>query len=618
MLQSEKLTSILQSWLAYIRLEELTQAEVEKSSSFDSKIIDKGVQILDNKLWLDDEIFKLFQEEQRLAVKNRRSQDFQIALAFPKICLVVGKIKEQKLKHLPLFTIDISPIFQGKYHKSGWDLTQFDFQPIVVNLMRLYKLEEEQAESVVVASGILSFLEDTFKGRFKTIQDFISLVDLPEGKYRNWRSSYLLRCDFTPYNALLKSDLQEILELYRSNSPDLDKLFGKGSLPFQYLFGRSGDSLSPHFPRQQLQLGGAFPSHAPDEYQTSVLQSASQNSLTAICGPPGTGKTEVFLHLIAQQVVTRALALIRGQKDENHLVVFASTNNSAVDKLISRLSDKRLYLPGGNQSIIRRETLPKLQATQDRLKNTEFNKECWWQAKLELEIANTKVRTNIEQQHLKELERTTYQKRLSQIAPQIESLQRDLDAKNVKLQALIQHLSELGDYTDFPLLAYQEIQLELERTAKELPQDSDSIGKRAINLFYSTTDKVVFNRLANRTRAAYLNALATTHRLQIPLERSSLSEARSAVRQALERYRQWQDLPERINRLTSQIAAGDRSIELLQADYRRIETQINAESQNRNAPQSERSHFDLQVTLFELGRFCNKRFCDVKKASCKL
>jgi hypothetical protein len=91
-------------------------------------------------------------------------------------------------------------------------LTEYEFQPVVVNLMRLYGLEEEQAESLVVASGILKFLEDTFKGRFPSLRDFLDQVDLPEGKYKTFRQPYLLRCDFTPYNALLKLDLQLILQ----------------------------------------------------------------------------------------------------------------------------------------------------------------------------------------------------------------------------------------------------------------------------------------------------------------------------------------------------------------------------------------------------------------------
>jgi Cdc6-like AAA superfamily ATPase len=114
---------------------------------------------------------------------------------------------------------------------------------------------------------------------------------------------------------------------------------------------------------------GAFPSHAPDEYQASVLKHTQENLLTAVCGPPGTGKTEVFLHLVAQQVVTRALRLVHGEEDGNNLILFASTNNGAIQKFLSRLTDnfptEQFYLPGGNQGIIRRETLPKLQSSQD-------------------------------------------------------------------------------------------------------------------------------------------------------------------------------------------------------------------------------------------------------------
>lgn len=201
MLESEKLIQIVQAWLSYIRLEELTQAEVERSSDIYSKIVDKGVQLVGNKLLLDSEVFTQFQKQQQAATRGNKN-DVQMAVAFPQIYRINGKGKEQKLKYLPLFTIDISPILKGNYRKTGWDLTEYEFQPVVVNLMRLYGLEEEQAESLIVASGILKFLEDTFKGRFPTLRDFLELVDFPAGKYKTSRQPYLLRCDFTPYNAI--------------------------------------------------------------------------------------------------------------------------------------------------------------------------------------------------------------------------------------------------------------------------------------------------------------------------------------------------------------------------------------------------------------------------------
>jgi AAA domain len=379
MLESaEKLIQIVQAWLAYIRLEELTQAEVERGSDAYPKVIDKGVQLVGNKLMLDSEVFKQFQQQQQAAVKRGRPNDFQMAIAFPQIYLIQGKGKEQKLKYLPLFTVDISPIFKGNYRKTGWDLTEYEFQPVVVNLMRLYGLEEEQAESLIVASGILKFLEDTFKGRFSTLRDFLDQVDLPEGKYKTFCQPYLLRCDFTPYNALLKLDLQGILQQLQV-SPHCDDWLTETHPAMQYLWGK------PQLPRNEIMFWGAFPSHTPDEYQASVLKHTQENLLTAVCGPPGTGKTEVFLHLVAQQVVNRALRLVHGEEDGNNLILFASTNNSAIQKFFSRLTDnfptEQFYLPGGNQSIIRRETLPKLQSSQDWLRNTEFNQESWSQAK---------------------------------------------------------------------------------------------------------------------------------------------------------------------------------------------------------------------------------------------
>lgn len=119
MLESEKLIQIVQAWLAYIRLEELTQAEVERGSDVFPKVIDKGVQLVGNKLMLDSEVFKQFQQQQQAAAKRGKPNDFQMAVTFPQIYLIQGKGKEQKLKYLPLFTVDISPIFKGNYRKTG-------------------------------------------------------------------------------------------------------------------------------------------------------------------------------------------------------------------------------------------------------------------------------------------------------------------------------------------------------------------------------------------------------------------------------------------------------------------------------------------------------------------
>ena len=596
MLESEKLIQIVKAWLAYIKLEELTQAEVERSSDIYSKVVDKGVQLVGNKLLLDSEIFTQFQKQQQ-AAKRGNKNDVQMAVAFPQIYRINGKGKEQKLKYLPLFTIDISPIFKGNYRKTGWDLTEYEFQPVVVNLMRLYTLEEEQAESLIVASGILKFLEDTFKGRFPTLRDFLDLVDLPsQGRYKTLQQPYLLRCDFTPYNAQIKQDLQEILKQFQH--PDHQSEWLTETSPaMQYLWGK------PQSPRHEVMFWGAFPDHAPDEYQAAVLKHTQENWLTAVCGPPGTGKTEVFLHLVAQQVVNRALQLVRGEEDENNLILFACTNKSAIQKFPQRLTKnfptQQFYLPGGNQSIIRKETLPKLQSSQDWLRHTEFNQESWSQAQLELLQAESEIQQLIEQDRFHTIQQVTDTQQRSQLDGEIQSLNNDIAAKSSELQALTEQLSSLADYANFPLDAYQQIQFALSQAERELPKQSDSITKRTLDWLNVTNDQRIFKRLANRINASVLNTLATAHPFQIPLDRLSLTTGQTEVNQKLDFKKQWQSLHQKVTEIQSQLTALNQQLELKQAEHQQIQKQLDSYPQEDFYNRFYCDHHSLQLELFQ-------------------
>jgi hypothetical protein len=595
MLESEKLIQIVQSWLGYIRLEELTQAEVERSSDIYSKVVDKGVQLVGNKLLLDSEVFTQFQQQQQ-AAKRGNKNDVLLAVAFPQIYIINGKGKDQKLKYLPLFTIDISPIFKGNYRKTGWDLTEYEFQPVVVNLMRLYGLEEEQTESLIVASGIGKFLEDTFKGRFLTLRDFLELVDLPEGKYKTSRQPYLLRCDFTPYNALLKQDLQEILKELRQPYSKAGWLT-ETHPAMQYLYGQ------PQLPRDEVMFWGAFPSHAPDEFQASVLKHAQENLLTAVCGPPGNGKTEVFLHLIAHQVVNRALRLVHSEDDANNLIFFVGANNSTVKKFQQRLTinspAQQFYLPGGNQANIRKSTLPKLQSTQDWLRNTEFDQDSWQQAKLELLQASSKIQQLIEQDRLNTAQKVIDIEQRSQLDVEIQSLNDDIAAKSSELQALTEQLSSLSDYANFPHDAYQQIREALSQAERELPKESDSITKRALNWLNATSDQRIFRRLALRINAAVLNTLATGHPFQTPLDPPSLTAAQAEVNRKLDYSQQWQNLHQKITEIQAQLTALNKELELKLFRHQQIQKQIDSYPQGDFYNLFYRDHHKLQVELFQ-------------------
>ena len=596
MLESEKLIQIVQSWLSYIRLEELTQAEVERGSERFPKIFNDNVRLVGNKLLLSSELFKQFQQQQQAAVNRDKPNEFQIAVAFPQIYLVQGRGKEQKLKYLPLFTIDISKIFQGRYRKTGWDLTEFEFQPVIINLMRLYGLEEEVAESLIVTEGILKFLEDTFKRKFPSLHDFIDQVDLPEGRYKTGRQPYLLRCDFVPYNAQLKQDLRDILK-QRFDTPDNCKWLIDNHPALEYICN------SPLPPDSEVMFWGAFPSHAPDSFQASALKHAQHNPITAVHGPPGTGKTELFLHLVSQQVVKRALRIVRGEEDASNLTLFASTNNSAIQKFQQRFFEKfpteHFYLNGGSQGVIKRSTLPKLQQAQDWLRATEFDRETWEQAKLDLLSAEDEIKQLIEQDRFNSSQQAANTEQLLQLDAQIESLNNEIAAIHEELEEVSEQQESLGDYADFPIDAYQQIKEGLQKAEREFPHVSDSIAKRAFDLINFTTDKLVFKRLANRVNAAVLNTLATAHPFQLPLDREGLAASQTEVNQKLDFSQQWWNLNPKVAEIQTQLTILNQQLESKQTHHQQLQTQLDSYPDEDFYSRFYRDYHSQQVQLFQ-------------------
>ncbi|NJM23731.1 MAG: superfamily I DNA/RNA helicase, partial [Richelia sp. SM1_7_0] len=286
------------------------------------------------------------------------------------------------------------------------------------------------------------------------------------------------------------------------------------------------------------------------------------------------------LHLVAQQVVERALRIVRGEEDASNLTLFASTNNSAIQKFQQRIYEKfpteHFYLDGGSQGVIRRSTLPKLQQAQDWLRATQFNQETWEQAKLDLLSAENEIQELIEQDRFNESQQIVNTEQVSQLNAQIQSLNNEITAIHEELQIISEQLSSLGDYADFPSYAYQQIKEGLSRAERELPKQSDSIAKRAFNLINFTTDKLVFKRLANHINAAVLNTLATAHPFQLPLDRESLAASQTEVNQKILSSQQWQNLNPKVTEIQTQLTKLNQQLESKQNHYQQLQTQLDS------------------------------------------
>ena len=126
----------------------------------------------------------------------------------------------------------------------------------------------------------------------------MELVELPFDSLSLKCSPYLLRFDFVPANYNLKKDLQKI-----SSQSSASWAFPNHPA-YEYLFGQ------PSSPTHEVLFFGAFsPPNPPNQDQATALKHQRENSLTAVIGPPGNGKTTLLLHEIALSVVERGLSV---------------------------------------------------------------------------------------------------------------------------------------------------------------------------------------------------------------------------------------------------------------------------------------------------------------------
>ncbi len=455
-----KIRAILAIWLDYIRLEDLTNAKVDAKRNGVNYVWDKGVSLIGNYLIIDKTLFKTLKQERDACADQNRVEDYQIAVAFPSIAQFENNLR----KFRPLFTIDLTPILSVNYRQKGWDLTEFEFHPVLPNLIKFYGLEEEEAELLPTREGLFVFLEAIFNRTFPTLQDFLNLIELPPKPLRSQPAPYLLRFGFASYNHHLKKDFQNL-------QGQLDYPWTiPGHPAYEYLLG------VPQPPNQNQLFLGAWATSPPDEAQATALKHSCSHYLTAVIGPPGHGKTYVVLHKIAQQVVKRAVKLAQQGLDETNLTVIASTNNRAVNNVETLLAEQfdndffYLSQAGEERDSLRKKVLPKLQTALNWLNETTMKQAEWEKAKEQLLSAVREFQSHQEQDELEQKQRVLDEQQLEQNLADIDRLTQTLEAIQSEQQQL--SLNEDIDYSQFPRDVIERIARSIESAKRALPPET--------------------------------------------------------------------------------------------------------------------------------------------------
>lgn len=510
---------LIEAWLDYIQLEEMTAAEVERGHGPGQRVYDEQLSIVGNKLVVEQALWRT------LKTAATAQDQAQLALSGPRFYLVRGKGAAQKIKYLPLFTIDVTSLLKGPYRKGGWDVTPLPFQPIVPNLVRVCGLSETAAERVVVSWGLLPFLEDLFDWKFQTLQEVINQPPPRlDRRIQSRANAYLLWAHRQPYNTQLKVQLRQVLQSSTANN---ETLASEPAVAQHYLYG------CPPRPEPKPFFHGLFPAPAPDADQAIALKQAQDSPLIAICGAPGTGKTAIFLHRIAQLQVERAAELACNDHDVNHLSVVAAKNNSVLTRFHQRLGDELPCLPGGNRETIRQATLKALQHRINHLRQTAFQPEAWEATQQRFVSQYQAVQALMTQALDEQHQRQQAQEEAETLTQQIEALDTELAVLKADQPTPTSEPKGQPVAPALPVAAYRDIRLALEAAWQAIPRTSDPLLKRSWDWLMVTNETAVIRTLERRIRPAVLSTLATAHPFQLPLTFEELSAARQRVNDLL-------------------------------------------------------------------------------------
>ncbi|MDZ7970826.1 MAG: hypothetical protein RM368_38885 [Nostoc sp. DedSLP03] len=502
-----------------------------------------------------------------------------------------------------MFTINVSTIFEGNYRSSGWNLTDYEFQPVIPNLMQWYGLEEEAAEELVTREGLKVFLETTFNRPFKTLQDFMGLIELPPFPVRSKLLPYLLDFEYATFNYNLKKDFQKISDqnYFQWSRP--------GHPAYEYLFGQ------PKAPQHDVLFLGAFPNSLPDDYQALALKHSQEQPVTAVIGPPGNGKTTLLLHKIAQQVVRRAVELATTGEDRSNLTVVTSTNKFAVNNvekiLASNLTSECFYLSGGSRDLVESQVLPSLQTALDWLAKETFKSDEWESARQQL-LAGVQQIESYRKQDSDELQKICVDKQLlDELCLDIQSVESALKTSAFEDSSPLESGS---DYSRFPVEAYQQIKQHLGSARRSLPrvdywQPSVRDNKWFVQIllpikrFWHSITKTsahhVLKRLHKQIEMPVLATLATPFQFQIPLTTESLIAAQQSVDQLIAEASFWQQQQNGIDSTQQQLSSRKQQLKDLITRRSQIENRLATYPTKDFYSRFYTELHSLQVELFE-------------------
>jgi hypothetical protein len=587
-----KVDAILDAWLDYIDLDDYSNARIEVANR--DKLKKDDIRLVGDCVLIEPAIFEELQQK-----VNKRQQGQQEAvwvLSFPQVL----DVEEGKSYLCPLFNLEVTSILKGEYREEGWNLDELKLTEAGENVTTFLGRDEEEREELITQDGVRQFLKTTFKLKFQTYEEWMQQVVIPRSRRQIQRQPYLFEFTGGRFSGKLRQDLKEI----ESSSKD----WSKGHPAYEYLFG------APQLPKHEVTYMGAFPTHAPTNSQLTALKHAQSEPVTAVQGPPGSGKTTLILHLIAQQVVNRALRLIDGKEDINNLTVVSSKNNTAVDNVLEkidewlnndRLEHNFLYIKGGSRENIQKAgcAIEQLQQGIEYIQQNSFNEIVFNHNTQKIKQIKNDFVLEEEKYLAARHQRALDEERLPHLRENIQTIQQHLDDEIATKSNWQQRAEDLAEYEPLPIEAYCQIERHFNNVEGQIEKQGGRLPwwTRLWRWITGRTEKQIITKAVLACESAIEITFNTPFPIGNPKNSREFFQELEKVRERLPKAKDLKHVKARLQKIVEDIASKEQQKDDADRELTSLENSLATPLEDFYACFHENFH-DRHQELFTLSR----------------
>ena len=348
------------------------------------EIVKPDTEAISLKINLTNQLVGFIEKKVSPIVKAKQNGEMEdqnklyLAIAFIKVYFE----ENDSNVYLPLLLVDITSKKEEMFRiakKTGRTQLNINFEDeVIVNeevVKHFYNISYEENDKTYmeyIATTLGDFLPEDFSGNVADIATYTKsfFSEKEKGEYpisypvvNNSSSSLFMffssknnfkqRREFEEMSVEKNSLVEEYLTFTqeKNSAPKLDNSVFYGTLTRDYPLGHG---------------------------QAIVLQENEKNKrITPVVGAPGTGKTTLFLSLIANNVTKRAMANIFEERDYSNLMLVTSTSNKAVENVYKSLKKgwKHGFCYVGGNSVNKNESAIEVAQFIEQISREEYSEE---------------------------------------------------------------------------------------------------------------------------------------------------------------------------------------------------------------------------------------------------